>query len=300
MARLLAIAIAVVLMLNLSYGSMTASAMLRQAQHDTTTAQHDTTTAQHDTTTTTQTTAAAPAVIQYTGQLLDVQRGFVFFTTGDGFRIAPNVRIVDFKTGGETHMKATTGAFARATFDETSGAIVRLELSRVRLPESTSVATVKRFAVTLSSPAPNPDLAPSTSAGQSYSGKSVLVTFTVQVPPSTPLTDGVYISTDQSQWNPIAIRMDRIDGLHYRVTREIRSGTMFHYRYTRGSFSTTERGRDGLEMTPRSLTIPDLDVKRRDDTVYHWSDESGLSQGVGPTNTLPTPFNPRPFATPRT
>lgn len=241
----------------------------------------------------------AKVLIQYSGQLLDVQKGFVFFTTGDGFRIAADARISDIKTGGPTNLKAFTGVFARATFDESSGRIVQLELSKERLPAAASFETVKRFAVSLSTPAPNPDLAPAASAGRQYNGKQVTVTFTVLVPPSTPLTDSVYISTDQSQWNPFAIRMDRIDGLHYRVTREIASGTMFHYRYTRGSFQTTERGRDGLEMAPRSLTIPDLDIKRKDDTVYHWSDESGTSQGLTPTTVLPTPFNPRPFPTHR-
>lgn len=264
-----------------------AQGVLRQAQHDTGVGQHDTT------------TAAGTALIQYTGQLLDVQKGFVFFTTGDGFRIAPNARIVDYKTGAATGLKPITGAFARATFDGASGQIVQLELSRDRLAQSTSLGTVKRFAVTLSTPAPNPDLAPAASTGPTYSGKLVLVTFTVQVPPSTPLTDSVYISTDQSQWNPLAIRMDRIDGLHYRITREIRSGTKFHYRYTRGSFNSTERGRNGLEMVPRNFIIRDLDIEQRDDTVYHWADDVGVSQGAGPTTVLPTPFNPRPFATPR-
>ncbi len=239
-------------------------------------------------------------LIRYTGQLLDVQKGFVFFTTGDGFRIAANARILDLKSGRDTTVKAATGMFARATFNQSSGTIVQLEISRERLPQTDAFAVIKRFAITASTPAPNPDLGEAaSSAAPQFNGKPVLVTFTVQVPPSTPLTDSVYISTDQSQWNPLAIRMDRIDGLHYRITREIASGTIFRYRYTRGSFQTTERGRDGLEIMPRSVTIQNLDVKRRDDVVYHWSDESGGSQGLGPTTSLPTPFNPNPFATPR-
>ena len=40
--------------------------------------------------------AAAPVTI--TGQLLAYQDGFVFFTTGDGFRLAPNVAILDDQT----------------------------------------------------------------------------------------------------------------------------------------------------------------------------------------------------------
>ena len=40
--------------------------------------------------------AAAPVTIS--GQLLAYQDGFVFFTTGDGFRVAPNVTILDEQT----------------------------------------------------------------------------------------------------------------------------------------------------------------------------------------------------------
>ena len=40
----------------------------------------------------------------------------------------------------------------------------------------------------------------------------VAVAFVVTVPPTTPLNDDVYISTDASGWNPQAIKLDRIDG----------------------------------------------------------------------------------------
>ncbi len=44
--------------------------------------------------------SAASSPIVVSGQLLAYQDGFVFFTTGDGFRVAHDVVIHDAKTGG--------------------------------------------------------------------------------------------------------------------------------------------------------------------------------------------------------
>ena len=164
---------------------------------------------------------------------------------------------------------------------------------------------VQHFAVAVSPVIPNPELAPVTAVSGTSSnvpvlsrepmtGRPVLVTFTVQVPPNTPFTDVVYISTDLSGWNPQAIRMDRIDALHYRVVRKMSSGTIFNYRYTRGSQGTAERGQNGLEDAPRHLEILNLDVKDKDDIVYHWNDEALTGQAGNPI-AVPTPYNPNPF-----
>jgi pullulanase len=124
----------------------------------------------------------------------------------------------------------------------------------------------------------------------------VLVTFTVQVPPRTPFGDTVYLATDISGWSATAIRMDRIDALHYRVTQTFKSGTHFLYRYTRGSWQSAERGQNGLEVPPREFLVRNADTQSVTNVVYHWGDEDPTAPDLG--NAIPTPFQPIPFKTP--
>ncbi len=247
--------------------------------------------------------AASASTVVVSGQLLAFQDGYVFFTTGDGFHVAQNVVVRDAKTGGPTALHPAPRIWARATFDA-SGTVTELDLSRDPLPAQGSFADVARFAVALSSPVPNPDLlngaptpAPGTSSApsQHFSGKPVLVTFIVQVPPYTPFTSSIYIATDQSGWNAQAIPMDRVDALHYQITRRFNSGTVFRYVYDRGSLQTQEIAQNGLARTPRELVVTDADVRVLRDTVFAWQDAApgGLNQ-VQP-QIMPTPYNPAPF-----
>ncbi|MGA8473613.1 MAG: hypothetical protein WB681_00970 [Candidatus Cybelea sp.] len=245
--------------------------------------------------------ASSPVVVS--GQLLAYQDGFVFFTTGDGFRVAHDVVIHDAKSGAATSLQPVPRVWARATFDA-SGTVTELDLSRAPLPPQGNFADVARFAVAISSPAPNPDLlkavetpAPGETLAttQHFSGRPVLVTFIVQVPSVTPFTAAVYITTDASGWNAQAIPMDRIDALHYQITRRFNSGTIFHYIYDRGSFQSAEIAQNGLQRTPRNLVVTDADVRVIRDTVAAWQDQvnGGVNQ-VQP-QIMPTPYNPAPF-----
>ncbi|HZY98799.1 MAG TPA: hypothetical protein VFE36_04430 [Candidatus Baltobacteraceae bacterium] len=244
--------------------------------------------------------AAGPAIV-VTGQLLAYQDGYVFFTTGDGFHVSPNVLIHDAKTNGPTKIVPAPRLYARATFDS-SGTVTQLDLSRSPLPQEGSFDDVARFAVALSSPVPNPDLIQSTPApGQSiapeqrhFSGRPVLVTFTTEVPPNTPFTATVYITTDASGWNAQAIPMDRIDTLHYQITRRLNSGTIFRYLYDRGSFQSVEVAQNGLQRVPRSVVVTDADVRGVADRVFAWIDTTSGSYNQTPTG-IPTPYNPAPF-----
>ncbi|MFN2450547.1 MAG: hypothetical protein ABR508_12290, partial [Candidatus Baltobacteraceae bacterium] len=87
------------------------------------------------------------ALIIVTAQLLDYEKGFVFFTTGDGFRVAPNVQI--------TGPSPAPREYARVTFAD-DGTVTRLEVSRAKLPAQGDLSQVHRFALALSTPAPNP------------------------------------------------------------------------------------------------------------------------------------------------
>ncbi len=240
---------------------------------------------------------AANAPLRITGQLLDYERGYVFFTTGDGFRVAPNVEIDDFATGKPSPREPRARSWARATFDD-AGTVVKLELSRTRLPAEGDYAAVRHFAVALSTPVPNPELAPPPSSflgGKHYSGKRVTVVFTVEVPPNTPSTAVVYLTTDANAWDPQAIRMDRLDALHFRVVRVMLSGTHLQYLYTRGSLQSVERAENGLDRAPHVLDLTDADSRTVTDVVYRWADDVvGGTRQIAP-GTIPTPFNPNPF-----
>jgi hypothetical protein len=245
--------------------------------------------------------AAVPQTIAVTGQLLAYQDGFVFFTTGDGFRAAPNIAIRSIN-GGPTTLVPAPRVWARAHFDPT-GTVTELDLSSNALPQEGSFGDVARFAIALSSPVPNPDLqayaatpgpGAALTAVQHFSGRPVLVTFVVQVPPNTAFNASVYITTDASGWNPQAIPMDRTDALHYEITRRLNSGTIFRYLYDRGSFQSQETAENGLQRTPRQIVVADADVRVVRDTVYSWNDTLNGTFNQQP-NAAPTPYNPAPF-----
>lgn len=245
---------------------------------------------------------AASGPIVVTAQLLDYEQGYVFFTTGDGFRVSPNVVIHDAKTGGATTLEPAPRIWARTTFDA-NGVVTELDLSRSPLPAQGNLSDVSHFAVALSSPIPNPDLTQATpgpgSNGvaelqQHFSGRPVLVTFVVEVPPTTPFTTNLYITTDASGWNPQAIPLSRIDALHFEITRRLSSGTIFRYLYDRGSFQQVEVSENGLQRQPREIVVTDADVRTVRDTVFAWQDMTSGGQQQTPT-TLPTPYNPAPF-----
>lgn len=249
--------------------------------------------------------AAGPPIV-VSGQLLAYQQGYVFFTTGDGFRVAHDVVLKDAKTGGAPSISPAPRVWARATFDAT-GTVTELDLSRAPLPPQGSFADVEHFAVAISSPVPNPDLlknietpAPGSENNElasavNFNGKPVLVTFFVQVPPNTPLTASVYITNDVSGWNAQAVPMDRVDALHYQITRRYNSGTIFRYLYDRGNLQSEEVAQNGLQRTPRQLIVTNADVRVQRDIVYAWQDAvPGGVQQVQP-QIMPTPYNPAPF-----
>ena len=57
-----------------------------------------------------------PLCCLVTAQLLDYQGGYVFFTTGDGFRVSPSIAIVDYASGKPAGTPQPR-EYARVTFD---------------------------------------------------------------------------------------------------------------------------------------------------------------------------------------
>jgi hypothetical protein len=189
-----------------------------------------------------------------------------------------------------------TRRYARVTFDP-SGTVIKIEVSATKLPAEGDLNAVRQFAVALSTPAPNPDLAPVKSFDKcrnTVAGRLVTVAIEVQVPPSTGLTDQVYMTTDQSGWYAQAYRLDRSDTLHYRTVLKLYSGTQLHVLFDRGSTQSIQVGENGIEQKPGLLCVGNEDVQAFRSTVYHWGDEQATGTQPMP-QTMPTPYNPAPF-----
>jgi hypothetical protein len=228
-------------------------------------------------------------LVTYVGQLLDYRNNFVYFTSGDAFPAIELPRIIDYMTSQPTSVRPQAKMFAQATFDPATKKIIELAITTHRLVQSQSIGAVSAFAVAKSTPAAAPEI-----AGQNITGKQVAVVFEVTVPPTTNFSDSIYISTDSSDWNPTAIKLDRVNGYLYRALRYFASGTKFAYRVTRGTWNSVERGEDNLDAAPHQFFVREVDSLAARVTVYHWSDERGSSLGTGP-NSIPTPYNPSPF-----
>lgn len=214
-----------------------------------------------------------PLPLQIAGQIIDLERGFIVFSSGDAFRLDPSVVTQDAKTGKPLDFSIEPGAFAVASLDASSGLVTLVRVSRTPLAEGTPAAQVPRKYVAVeSSPQPNPDLVPSKSLYSSPLSPTETVTVVVQVPADTPYTDDVYLATDTSGWNPQAIKTQRMDGLHFRIQFELKGGTDFHFLFTRGSWRTVERDRSGLARKPRDLYVPGGAAQDIAATVYRWAD----------------------------
>jgi hypothetical protein len=230
-------------------------------------------------------------LVRLTGQLLDVRNGYVYFTTGDAFKLAAAPRIADYDTGQPTTLQPRPKLYARAILDPATKQVVELDLTTRRLPSDAQYAQV---AQTYTQTKPATERAPEI-VGKRITGREVAVSITVTVPPSTPLNAEIYLSTDAGGWNPREIKLDRIDGQRYRAVRRYASGTQFSVRVTRGSWNSVNRDEFGLEAAPKLFSVPEVDAKDFPIIVYSWSDDRGNAPQQAAPGAIPTPFNPNPF-----
>ncbi|MBV8172174.1 MAG: hypothetical protein JO219_09635 [Candidatus Eremiobacteraeota bacterium] len=213
-----------------------------------------------------------PLPLLVNGQVIDIERGFIVFTTGDALRLAPDAQLLDDASGKPLASTPLPGMFAAATLDATNGLVTAVRFSHKPIERGTAVAQIPRqYVVQASTPAPNPELAPPPAKYHSLSGET-LVRIVVEVPPNTPFTDDVFMTTDTGGWNPQAVKMQRQDALHFFIELRLRTGSEFHYLFTRGSWNSAERDRNGLERAPRDLVIEGSDLLSIDTTVYRWAD----------------------------
>ena len=207
------------------------------------------------------------------GQVVDFERGYIVFASGDAFKVAPTATIVDDLTGAPPRYAISPGTFAVATLDAATALVTSIRISSKPIPEGTPAAQVPRqFVSAASKPQPNPDLAPPRVSYESKLSRDVLVTVSVEVPPETPYSDDIYIATDSSGWDAQAIKMQRVDGRHFRIQIHLRGGVEFHYLFTRGSWQSVERDKSGLRRQPRFLSVPGGDFMVVNLTVYRWAD----------------------------
>ncbi len=230
--------------------------------------------------------AFAATASRVAAQLLGYEKGYVLLTTGQAFKTAPDVSLVDVK-GEPAKGKPKLGDFVRLTFDA-SGAITQIALAAVPFPTEAPLAEVERYSLL-------PPLArPAVPSLTELRNERVTVSFIVQVPTTTLPGDHVYMETSETSWNPLAVRLDRIDSQHFRVMLAVPVGSRFRYLFTRGNSQSIERGANGLQRPRRALLVRDLQNREVFDNVEHWGDEAGNGIIANP-QTSPTPFNPAPY-----
>lgn len=214
-----------------------------------------------------------PSTVAISGQLVDLERGYVVFSTGDAFRLASGVTVVDATTLAPFTSAIEPGMYATVVMDTASASVTTVRLSRAPLHDGIPAPSAPRQLVTAASPRqPNPELAPPPVIYHSQLSATVRVTIDVDVPPETPYTDDVYVATDSSGWNAQAIKMQRVDGRRFRIQVDLKPGTQFHYLFTRGSWQTVERDRSGLKRAARLLAVIGGDSMVVSTDVYRWAD----------------------------
>jgi len=114
------------------------------------------------------------------------------------------------------------------------------------------------------------------------------VTFSVDVPSSTPASDVVYIAGSFNHWDP-GPGQPGTDGAEHdlpliaggenrwQITLPLSAGDTVEYKYTRGSWETVEKGAGGEETSNRLLNVPS-GHHIQNDMVARWRDIPALEQ----------------------
>lgn len=104
-------------------------------------------------------------------------------------------------------------------------------------------------------------------------GEQITVTIVVTVPLNTPSKDIVYIASDAANWVPNGVRMAPLSGNRWTASLAVGKGSSLKYKYTRGSWSTAEANRSGIEIPNRTLNVAKTgETQQFEDVVVRWSD----------------------------
>jgi hypothetical protein len=104
-------------------------------------------------------------------------------------------------------------------------------------------------------------------------GVSVHVTFNAALPASTPDGEDIYVGGSFNAWDPAGTLMTR-SGLTAAVTLTFPDSAVIEYKYTRGAWTTVEKGASCDEIANRTVTVDygTDGTMTVDDTVLNWSD----------------------------
>ncbi|MEW6556668.1 MAG: alpha/beta hydrolase-fold protein, partial [Elusimicrobiota bacterium] len=101
----------------------------------------------------------------------------------------------------------------------------------------------------------------------------VNIQFNVKVPSYTQTTDSVFISgniAELGNWDSGKIKLEKIGNFIYQKSFSLLKGTKVEFKFTRGSWETVEKGKNGEELSNRELTITkDEEILF---TVDNWAD----------------------------
>jgi hypothetical protein len=136
-----------------------------------------------------------------------------------------------------------------------------------------------------------------------------VITFSVSIPSSTPVTDLIYIAGNFNFWDPGPAQagtdgiqhdllMQKTGDHQWQISLTLTSGQGVEYKYTRGSWNSVERDADGTEIANRTLSVPDADAIEND-IVASWADIGTYAAGddkIKPVTfqleqNYPNPFN---------
>jgi hypothetical protein len=112
--------------------------------------------------------------------------------------------------------------------------------------------------------------------------KQTHVTFTVQVPGSTPAADKIYLAGNFNYWDPGPaekgtdgqnhdVLMQKVSSNTWQITMPFDVGTQLEYKYTRGSWSQREQDPSGGDINNLTCLVP-CDSAQQNDIVAKWSD----------------------------
>jgi hypothetical protein len=155
-------------------------------------------------------------------QLLNLEHGFLITTSGEALPTVATPQLT--AQDGAAVESIAAGTPVRVTFDAEG----RVNAVTVR-PKGVLTSNISKIAA---------------------------VTFIVRVPATTRPGDQIYLTSNETGWNALAIRMDRIDPLHARTIVGVPVGGTFRYLYTRGNSPTLERGANGPAPFPNLPNAP--------------------------------------------
>ncbi|MFQ5600713.1 MAG: CBM20 domain-containing protein [Candidatus Krumholzibacteriia bacterium] len=97
-----------------------------------------------------------------------------------------------------------------------------------------------------------------TSRSRSRAPRTVTVTWSVRVPPSTPDDEPLYLTGNLpalGPWNPKGLQLHRIRPDAYIAKLQIPPATGLEYKFTRGSWETVEATENGQDRPNRNLLV---------------------------------------------